>query len=72
MKEVYLKVTKSLPDDFGRGIARIDTPAFPELKLSQGDVIEITASARPWRWRWVRGRRQQRTRSYRRFYQAER
>ncbi len=42
MKEVYLKVTKSLPDDFGRGIARIDTPAFPELKLSQGDVIEIT------------------------------
>lgn len=41
MKEVYLKVTKSLPDDFGRGIARIDPPAFPELKLSQGDVIEI-------------------------------
>ncbi len=42
MKEVYLKVTKSLPDDFGRGIARIDKPAFPELKLTQGDVIEIT------------------------------
>lgn len=41
MKEVYLKVTKSLPDDFGRGIARIDPPAFPELRLSQGDVIEI-------------------------------
>ncbi len=33
MKELYLKVAKALPSDFGRGIARIDPNTLLELKL---------------------------------------
>lgn len=53
MKELYLKVAKALPSDFGRGIARIDPNTLLELKLSPGDIIEIegkrTTVAKVWR-----------------------
>ena len=53
MKELYLKVAKALPSDFGRGIARIDPNTLLELKLSPGDIIEIEGKrntvAKVWR-----------------------
>ncbi len=53
MKDLYLKVAKALPSDFGRGIARIDPNTLLELKLSPGDIIEIegkrTTVAKVWR-----------------------
>lgn len=52
-KELYLKVAKALPSDFGQGIARIDPNTMLELKLTPSDYIEIEGKrntvAKVWR-----------------------
>jgi len=41
-KILNLKVAEAFQNDIGRGIARIDSKAKDELKLSTGDVIKLT------------------------------
>ena len=40
--EVKLKVAEAMQDDVGKGIVNIDTSVMKELKISPGDVVEIT------------------------------
>ena len=51
--EVQLEVIKAYPNDSGRGIARLDPDTLLHLKLSPGDIIQITGgkttAAKVWR-----------------------
>jgi transitional endoplasmic reticulum ATPase len=46
MDEVQRKVEKAHPNDFGRGIIRLDPNTLLELQLSPGDIVEITGQKR--------------------------
>ena len=50
---VDLEVAKAYSNDSGRGIARLDPDTFLHLKLSPGDIIQITGgkqtAAKVWR-----------------------
>jgi transitional endoplasmic reticulum ATPase len=53
MDEVQIKVEKAHPNDFGRGIIRLDPTTLLSLQLSPGDIVEIegkgTTAAKVWR-----------------------
>ncbi|AGB50441.1 AAA family ATPase, CDC48 subfamily [Methanomethylovorans hollandica DSM 15978] len=53
MDEVQIKVEKAHPNDFGRGIIRLDPSTLLSLQLSPGDIVEITGKrktcAKVWR-----------------------
>ncbi len=41
MKQIELRVAESMPQDVGKGIARIDGKSLTELGLVVGDIVEI-------------------------------
>ena len=48
---VDLEVAKAYSNDSGRGIARLDPDTFLHLKLSPGDIIQISSRPRvPGSW----------------------
>ncbi len=53
MDEVQIKVEKAHPNDFGRGIVRLDPTTLLSLQLSPGDIVEIEGkrktAAKVWR-----------------------
>ncbi|WMW21938.1 CDC48 family AAA ATPase [Methanolobus mangrovi] len=53
MDEVQIKVEKAHPNDFGRGIIRLDPTTLLSLQLSPGDIVEIEGkrktAAKVWR-----------------------
>ncbi|WP_406656332.1 CDC48 family AAA ATPase [Methanolobus sp. ZRKC2] len=46
MDEVQIKVEKAHPNDFGRGIVRLDPTTLLSLQLSPGDIVEIEGKRR--------------------------
>jgi len=53
LKTVHLRVGKAHPQDFGKGIARVDANTLLELAISPGDIVVITGkrttAAKVWR-----------------------
>lgn len=53
MEEVHIKVEKAHPNDFGRGIIRLDPTTQMSLQLTPGDIVEIEGKrktvAKAWR-----------------------
>lgn len=53
MDEVQIKIEKAHPNDFGRGIIRLDPSVLLNLQLSPGDIVEIIGKrktcAKAWR-----------------------
>lgn len=53
MDEIQIKVEKAHPNDFGRGIIRLDPNTLLNLQLSPGDIVEIIGKrktcAKVWR-----------------------
>ncbi len=46
MDEIQIKVEKAHPNDFGRGIIRLDPSTLLSLKSSPGDIVEIQGKKR--------------------------
>ncbi|TAJ45722.1 CDC48 family AAA ATPase [Methanofollis fontis] len=46
MPEIYLKVDRAYPEDQGGGKARLDPDTMLQLRLSPGDLVEITGKHR--------------------------